>query len=145
MKHRLLRTGWILAVLVGTGACAKPRIVGQATLVDEKGAARPGAPASGVTVNFVNLGGKIEESVVSVQTDAQGKYESPELAPGKYTVEAALPGYVIETTTVVLKNHGKKKAPFALRKIRESKGKAVKESEDENIPTPGDVRIKPPY
>lgn len=144
MRHRLLRTGWVLAILVGTGGCVKPRIVGQATLVDEKGAPIPG-PAPGVTLNFVNLSGKIEESIVSVQTDAQGKYQSPELPPGKYTVEAALPGFVIETTTVVLKNHGKKKAPFVLKKIRESKGKSVKESEDENIPSPGEVRIKPPH
>jgi hypothetical protein len=135
--------GWLLAILVGSGGCAAPRILGKATLLDESGTAVPGA-ATGVTVNFINLGGTLEESVSSVQTDAQGKYRSAELPPGKYTVEAAYPGYVIERTTVVLGKHGTKNAPFVLKKIRETKGKSVKESQEENIPTPGDVRIKPP-
>ena len=144
MMRNLLRAGWLVTILVGAAACAAPRIVGKATLVDENGAPIPGAPASGVTLNFINLGGKIEESIVAVQTDAQGKYSSPELAPGKYTVEAMHPGFAIERTTVELKKHGKKKAPFVLKKIRESKGKSVKESKEENIPTPGQTQIQPP-
>jgi hypothetical protein len=143
MRHALLRMGWLLAVLAGSGGCAAPRILGKANLVDENGTAVP-AGAAGVTVNFINLEGKLEESVSSVQTDAQGKYRSAELPPGKYTVEAASPGYVIERETVVLKKHGAKNTPFTLKKIRETKGKSVKESQEENIPTPGEVRIKPP-
>ena len=99
----------------------------------------------GVTLNFINLGGTLEESVPTVQTDAKGEYRSPVLPPGKYTVEAELPGYVIERTSVVLKKHGAKKAPFVLKKIREAKGKSVKEGKDDNIPNPGEVQIKPPY
>ncbi len=144
MRQRLLGAGGLLAVLVGSGGCAAPRILGKATLVDENGAPVPGAVASGVTLNFINLGGKIEDSIATVQTDAQGKYRSAELPPGKYTVEAVLPGYVIGRTTVVLQKHGTKNAPFALKKIREAKGRSVKESQEENIPNPGEVKIKPP-
>src|SRR6185503_6069014 len=104
----------------------------------------PTAPAPGVTVNFINLTAAIEESVVSVQTDVQGKYRSPELTAGKYQVEAMLPGFVIGKTTVILKKHGSKNTPFALHKIGEAKGKSVKESLEENIPTPGEVKIHPP-
>jgi hypothetical protein len=144
MRHRLLHVGCVLTILVGSGGCAAPRILGRTSLVDEAGAPLPPPPPPGVTLNFINLGGKIEESVVSVQTDVQGKYRSPELPPGKYTVEAVLPGFVIGRTTVLLGKHGTKEAPFVLKKIRESKGKSVKESQEENIPTPGEVKIKPP-
>ena len=144
MRQRLLGAGWLLAILVGSGGCAAPRILGRATLVDENGAPVPGAVASGVTLNFINLQGKIEDSIAAVQTDAQGKYRSAELPPGKYTVEAVLPGYVIGRSTVVLEKHGAKNALFALKKIREGKGRSVKESQDENIPSPGEVMIKPP-
>jgi hypothetical protein len=140
--------GWLLTILVGTG-CGAPRILGKTTIVDvptapAAGKAAAGAPAAGVTVNFINLSGTLEESVVSVQSDAEGKYKSPELAPGKYQVEAMLPGYVIGKATVTLKKHGAQKAPFVLKKIRETTGKSMKESETENIPTPGEVKITPP-
>lgn len=141
MRQRLKGAGLVLAILVGSG-CAAPRILGRATLVDENGG--PGAAAPGVTLNFINLQGKIEDSVATVQTDAKGEYRSAELPPGKYTVEAVFPGYVIGSTTVVLQKHGAKKAPFALKKIREAKGRSVKESQDDNIPNPGEVKIKPP-
>lgn len=143
MTSKRLRGAWLLAVLAGSAGCAAPRVLGRATLADENGAPLPQA-TSGVTVNFINLEGKIEESIPSVQTDPQGKYESPVLAPGKYTVEAAYPGYVIERTTVVLKKHGKKKALFVLKRIRESAGRSVRESKEDNIPNPGEVQIRPP-
>jgi hypothetical protein len=41
MRHALLRMGWLLAVLAGSGGCAAPRILGKATLVDENGTAGP--------------------------------------------------------------------------------------------------------
>ncbi len=142
MRQRRRRAGLLLAVLVGSVGCAAPRILGRATLVDENGG--PGTAAPGVTLNFINLQGKIEDSIATVQTDAKGEYRSAELPPGKYTVEAVFPGYVIGSTTVVLQKHGAKKAPFALKKIREAKGRSVKESQDDNIPNPGEVKIKPP-
>jgi hypothetical protein len=144
MRTRFLRGAWLLVIALAGGACAAPRILGKATIVDETGAPMP-TPAAGVTVNFINLGGAIDESVVSVETDVKGKYRSPELKAGKYQVEAMLPGYVIAKATVVLGKHGGKNTPFAMHKIRESKGKSVKESQDENIPTPGEVKITPPF
>lgn len=144
MRQRLLPTAWVLAILVASGGCAAPRILGRASIANEAGAPGPVTAAPGVTVNFINLAAAIEESVVSVQTDAKGDYRSPELTPGKYQVEAMLPGYVIGKTTVILSKHGSKKAPFTLQKIREAKAKSVKESERENIPTPGEVKIGPP-
>jgi hypothetical protein len=145
MKRKLLRAVWLGALLAASAGCAAPRIMGKATLANEQGAPGPGAPAVGVTLNFINLGGTLEESVQAVQTDAKGEYRSPVLPPGKYTVEAELSGYVIERTSVVLKKHGAQKAPFVLKKIREAKGKSVKEGKDDNIPNPGEVQIKPPY
>jgi hypothetical protein len=142
MRQRRRGAGLVLAILVGSWGCAAPRILGRATLVDENGA--PGVVGPGVTLNFINLQGKIEDSIATVQTDAQGKYRSAELPPGKYTVEAVLPGYIIGSTTVVLQKHGTKDASFALKKIREGKGRSVKESQDDNIPSPGEVKIKPP-
>jgi len=108
MRHRLLHVGCVLTILMGSGACAAPRILGKATLVDESGAPLPPPPAPGVTLNFINLGGKIEESVVSVQTDVQGKYRSPELPPGKYTV-------LIKVTDNVKKRTISPTATFELR------------------------------
>jgi hypothetical protein len=149
MKPALLRTGWALTIAAVSWGCAAPRILGKTTIVDQPAAGGGAAaaaetPAAGVTVNFINLSGAIDESFISVVSDAQGKYTSPELLPGKYTVEAMLPGYVIGRTSVVLGKHGKKKAPFALKKIGETKGKSQRESESDNIPTPGEVKIHPP-
>ena len=140
LKRHLSALGLVL--LAGSTGCTAARIVGKTTLMDEKAAPMP--PAAGITLNFINLGGKIEESITSAQTDAQGKYASPVLPPGKYTVEAMYPGFVIEHSTVVLGKHGKKSAPFVLKKIREASGKSVREAQSENIPNPGEVKIKPP-
>ena len=38
----------------------------------------------------------------------------------------------------------KKKAPFMLKKIREGSSRSVNEAQEENIPNPGEVKIKPP-
>ncbi len=145
MKRKWLRAAWLAALVAASAGCAAPRILGKATLANEQGVPGPGAPAVGVTLNFINLGGTLEESVPTVQTDAKGEYRSPVLPPGKYTVEAELPGYVLERASVVLSKHGAKKAPFVLKKIREAKGKSVKEGKDDNIPNPGEVQIKPPF
>jgi hypothetical protein len=142
MRCKLHRAGCLLAVVSLSTGCAAARIVGKTTLVDENGAPLP--PTAGVTLNFINLEGALADSLASVQTDAKGKYESAVLPPGRYTVEAMYPGYVIERTTVVVKKHGKKKAPFVLKKIRETAGRSVNEAQEENIPNPGEVKIKPP-
>lgn len=151
MKPALLKTGMALTIAAMSWACAAPRILGKTTVVDQPSAAASagpkaaaGTPAAGVTVNFINLSGAIDQSFISVVSDAKGEYTSPELAPGKYTVEAMLPGYVIGHTSIELGKHGKKNAPFVLKKIGEAKGKSQKESETDNIPTPGEVKIHPP-
>jgi hypothetical protein len=118
-------------------------IRGKVTLADEKGTPVATSPEA-VTVNFINTTAKIEESVVSVNTDALGKYQSPKLTPGLYKVEAFLPGHVIETQNVKLRSHEKKGTPFTLKKIRETRSKTLRESDDDNIPNPGDVQIAPP-
>jgi hypothetical protein len=152
MRGQLLRTSLLLLAAAGSPGCAvmRPvmfwrdaRLTGKVKMADESGlpAAAKGA---GVTVNFINLESKIEDSVVSVQTDAGGKYRSPELAPGKYKVEAMYPGYVIESTTVQLKSHEYKGTDVVLKKIRETRGRSARESQDDNIPTPGEVKITPP-
>jgi hypothetical protein len=79
-----------------------------------------------------------------VQSDASGGYRSPKIAAGKYKLEAMYPGFVIESTTVEVKSHEHKKTNVVLKKIREARGKSVKESQEENIPTPGEVKITPP-
>jgi hypothetical protein len=144
-----LKTGMALTIAAVSWGCAAPRILGRTTVVDQPSAsagpkAAAGTPAAGVTVNFINLSGAIDQSFISVVSDAKGEYTSPELAPGKYTVEAMLPGYVIGHTSIELGKHGKKNAPFVLKKIGEAKGKSQKESESDNIPTPGEVKIHPP-
>ena len=81
MRCTLVRGGWLLVILAGAG-CAKPRIVGKTTFVDDAAAANAaGTPASGVTLNFINLEGKLEESVTSAQSDVKGNYTSTELPP----------------------------------------------------------------
>ena len=142
MRLKQHRAACGLLILAASTGCTAARIVGRTSMVDEKAAPLP--PSAGVTLNFINLGGNIDESITSVQTDAQGKYASPVLPPGKYTVEAMYPGFVIERTSVVLKKHGKKSAPFVLKKIHETAGKSVREAQTENIPNPGEVKIKPP-
>src|SRR5215472_16306101 len=117
MRKGHWRTTWLVTILAGSVGCAAPRILGKTTLVDETASAAKkgesaGTPAAGVTVKFMNLTGTIEESVVSVQSDVKGEYKSPELPPGKYQVEAMLPGYVIGKATVVLEKHGAKNTPF---------------------------------
>ena len=68
----------------------------------------------GVTLNFINLGGTLEESVPTVQTDAKGEYRSPVLPPGKYTVVGTRPGFrdVRREITVV---PGAAPAPVVIR------------------------------
>jgi carboxypeptidase family protein len=152
MRRELVRTAVVLAAFGATAGCAvvRPvlfwrdaRLVGKVKMGDEAGAP-VAAKGAGVTVNFINLGSKIEDSVVSVQTDPGGRYRSPELAPGKYKVEAMYPGYVIESTNLQLKSHEHKGTDIVLKKIREARGRSVKESHEDNIPTPGEVKITPP-
>ena len=123
----------------------RPAVIkGKVVLADERGSAVAGQPAPGVTVNFINTGAKIEESVLSVATDPTGRYQSPKLQPGQYKVEAFLPGHVIETVNIKLRSHEHKGTPFTMKKIKETRSKSIKESNEDNIPHPGDVQIAPP-
>jgi hypothetical protein len=131
----------LAVAFVGASGCTT-MVKGKITLADERGAPVTDTKPEGVTVNFINLEGKIDETVVSVVSDATGKYQSPKLVKGQYKIEAFLPGYGLETTTLKVK--GPKKALFTLKKIREARGKSIRESEEDNIPNPGDVQIAPP-
>jgi hypothetical protein len=160
MKKKLLLAGVLVASLETMGCFARPLLFwrdpiinGQARLAAEPGnpataANRKGVPAdppaANVTLNFINLDGRIEDSLVSVQTDALGKYRSPKLLPGNYTVEAMLQGYVIEKATILLRPHEYKRVDFALVKIGEAKSRSMKEAEEDNIQAPGQVRITKP-
>ena len=153
MTRRLMQFGVLAVLLLGVTACSVFRpilfwrdtqIVGKVQLVDENGAAVTDRAPSGVTVNFINVAARLEDTVLSSQTDAQGKYTSPKLMPGSYKVEAMLPGYVIETVQIEVKNHQHKKTPFILKRIGEARGRSVRESQEENIPNPGEVQIMPP-
>jgi hypothetical protein len=144
----------VLAVLLlGLSACSVFRpvlfwrdtlIVGKTQLVDANGAAVTDQLPSGVAINFINVAARLDETVLSAVTDARGQYRSPKLLPGTYKIEAMLPGYVIETVEVEVKNHQHKKVPFILQRIGEARGHSVRESEEENIPNPGEVQIMPP-
>ncbi|PYV11394.1 MAG: hypothetical protein DMG07_19325, partial [Acidobacteria bacterium] len=49
-----------------------------------------GAVVPGVTVTITNVATNVRTETI---TDGSGNYVAPELAPGRYTVEAALPGF----------------------------------------------------
>ena len=153
MTRRILGTGLVFAMLGGMTGCSVVRpvlfwreamIFGKAKLLEVDGEALEGKEPSGVTLNFINLEGRIEESVVSVKTDEKGKYRSPDLEPGEYSVEALLPGFAIERRTVRVRGHEHKRMNFELSRIREAAGHFMRESEDDNIPHAGEVQISPP-
>ena len=153
MTRRIFGTALVLALLVGTTGCMVVRpllfwrsseIHGKAKLLDVEGKKLEERQPIGVTVNFINLEGRIEDSVISVQTDKKGKYSSPELPPGEYAVEAHLSGFAFHKETVRVRNHQHKKVNFELRQIREAAGHFMRESEDDNIPQAGEVQIAPP-
>jgi hypothetical protein len=121
-----------------------PMILGEATLVDGNGVALRGTPPADVTLNFIHRGGRIENTVLSVRTDADGRYASPTLEPGEYTVEALLPGFVIESQEAQVRSHEHRRVDFTLKKIRETAGRSQREAEEENLPHPGEVQILPP-
>jgi hypothetical protein len=97
-----------------------------------------------VTLNFIHQEGTLEGTLVSVETDPLGRYRSPKLVPGTYTVEAMLPGYVIARAVVVVRSHEYKRADFDLHRIGEAEGKTLSEATDDNIPAPGEVQIGRP-
>jgi hypothetical protein len=143
----------LLLVLASAAACSAvrpllfwrdPGIRGTARLVDERGAPLAGRSLAGVTVNFIHRGGRIEDSILSAQTDAVGAYHSPALPPGEYAVEASLPDFAIETQSVQVRSHEHRRVDFVLKKIRETAGHSQREAQDENLPHPGEVQILPP-
>lgn len=153
MMRTTRTTALLLAVLALASGCSvvrpllfwrEPVIFGKAKLLDVEGEPLDEQAKSGVTVNFINLEGRLEDSLVSVTTDDKGKYRSPELAPGEYAVEALLSGFALAKETVQVRSHEHRKMNFELRKIREATGHFMRESEDDNIPTAGEVQISPP-
>jgi hypothetical protein len=150
MRKRLVQLSVLAVLPCGLTACSSMMfwrdtlIVGKVQLVTENGAPVSDRAPTGVSINFINVTARLEESVLSAQSDAQGKYRSPKLLPGRYKIEAMLPGYVIESAEAQVKGHQHKKVPFVLKKIGEARGRSVRESDEENIPNPGEVQIMPP-
>ena len=153
MTRRILGAGLAVAILASTAGCSivrpalfwrDPVIFGKAKLYDVNGEAVGAEDRSGVTVNFIHLEGRIEESVLSVKTDENGKYRSPELLPGEYAVEAYRPGFALAKETVRVRSHEHRKMNFELQQIREAAGHFMREGEDDNIPHAGEVQIAPP-
>ena len=105
MTRQILGAGLVFALLAGATGCGlarplllwrEPAIFGKAKLLDVDGEAFKDEKSHAVTVNFINLEGRIEESVISVRTDDKGRYRSPELPPGEYAVEALARGRAAE-------------------------------------------------
>jgi hypothetical protein len=138
-----------LAAVVATTGCSSmmfwrpPMILGEARTM---GNAPPPVGTEGVpiTVNFIYHEGTLDDTLISVETDPLGKFRSPELLPGVYTVEAMLPGYIVAESTVEVKNHEHKKLDLSLYPIGEAEGRAMTEAEEENIKAPGQVQIGRP-
>jgi hypothetical protein len=158
MKGRgSMRGRWITAILlVGamttTTGCSVFRpilfwrdaqIMGRTKLASPDGTLLE-APLAGISLNFIPRDARIEDSLLSVQTDPSGSFVSPVLVPGEYTVEALMPGYAIESEMVQVRDHEHKRVDFLLRKINEQAGRSLREAEDDNIPHPGEVQILPP-
>lgn len=152
MKHRYICTLSLCTLLGSTGCSAvrpllvwrDPLIVGRTQLADAEGAPLTEAAPSGVVLNFINREGKIEESLLSVEAGAAGRYSSPVLTPGEYTVEAMTPGFAIASQTVRVRSHEHKRVDFVLKKIREQASRSLREAAEDNIPQPGEVQIRPP-
>ena len=153
MRRTIFRTGILLALVAGITGCSLVRpmlfwreaqIFGRAELREVDGQPLEDMEPSGVIVNFIHLGGRIEESVVSVETDKNGRYRSPDLAPGEYAVEALLRGFALEKRTVRVRSHEHKRVDVELTRIREVSGHFMREGEEDNIPQAGEVQISPP-
>jgi hypothetical protein len=104
----------------------------------------PGTENVPITVNFIHHQGTLDDTLISVEADPLGKFRSPELVPGVYTVEAMLPGYVVAETIVEVKKHQHRKLSLTLYPIGEAEGRAMTEAEEENIKAPGQVQIGKP-
>lgn len=152
MRRRHICT-LLLFTLLGTTGCGAlrpllvwrdPLIVGRAQLADGEGAPLSEGPTTAIVVNFINREGKIEDSLLSVEAGTSGRYSSPVLTPGEYTVEAMTAGFSIESQTVVVRNHEHRRVDFVLKKIREQTSRSLREADEDNIPHPGEVQIRPP-
>jgi hypothetical protein len=120
-----------------------PLIHGQARLTGEAMPSVAGTDVP-VTLNFIHQEGTLEGTLLAAETDPLGRYRSPKLVPGTYTVEAMLPGYVIGRTVVVVRSHEYKRVDFDLYRIGEAEGKSLSEALEDNIPAPGEVQIGRP-
>jgi hypothetical protein len=148
MNSRILYATALLAVL-GATACRPlmfwrdPLIHGQTKLMGEALPSTAGTDVP-VTLNFIHQEGTLEGTLLSVETDPLGRYRSPKLVPGTYTVEAMLPGYVIERAVVVVRSHEYKRVDLNLYRIGEAEGKTLSEAGEDNIAAPGEVQIARP-
>jgi hypothetical protein len=148
MMNRILAASALLAIL-GTTACRPmmfwrdPLIHGQTKLMGEPLPDTAGTNVP-VTLNFIHQEGTLEGTLLSVETDPLGKYRSPKLVPGTYTVEAMLPGYVIGRAEVVVRSHEYKRVDISLYRIGEAEGKTLSEAGEDNIAAPGEVQIARP-
>jgi hypothetical protein len=144
----MLYASALLAALAAT-ACRPlmfwrdPLIHGQAKLMGEP---LPSTEATDVpvTLNFIHQEGTLEDTLVSVEADPLGRFRSPKLVPGTYTVEAMVPGYVIERAVVLVRSHEYKRVDFNLYRIGEAEGKSLSEALEDNIAAPGQVQIARP-
>lgn len=118
-----------------------PLIHGQTQVV---GAPATGTEGTPITLNFIHHQGSLEDTLVSVEADPAGRYRSPELVPGAYTVEAMLPGYVIAESVVEVRSHEYKRVDMKLYRIGEAEGRTMTEAEEDNIRAPGQVQIGRP-
>jgi hypothetical protein len=140
----------VLAAAILTTGCTSmmfwraPMIKGDARMAGQ--ATQPaGTENQPITVNFIQHEGTLDDTLVSVETDPLGRFQSPELVPGVYTVEAMLPGYVVAESTVEVKNHEHRKLNLTLYPIGEAEGRTMNEAEEENIKAPGEVQIGQPH
>ncbi len=148
MRSKILYATGLLAI-VGATACRPlmfwrdPLIHGQAKLMGE---ALPPTDATDVPVilNFIHQEGTLESTLLSAEADPLGRYRSPKLVPGTYTVEAMLPGYVIQRAVVVVRSHEYKRVDLSLYRIGEAEGKTLSEALEDGIAAPGEVQIARP-
>jgi hypothetical protein len=137
----------LIALTLLLPACAA-KIYGNVQLMDANLQPLPKENLQGTVVNMINTTATLEQASHSVNTDAEGKYESvkDQLKPGTYKVEANRIGYATETQTVEIKGSTRKKIEFQLKKIQEGSRKTIKgtKSDEDKIINPGEVNIQPP-
>jgi hypothetical protein len=148
MKSKLIQMAVLVFVLAAMGCrpmmfWREPMIHGDTRLIGDNGQPIDGV-GEPIILNFIQLDGNLEDTLVSVETGPLGQYISPKLFPGNYAVEAMLPGFVIEKQVVEVRSHEHKRVDFTLYRIGEAEGRSLAEAEELEIAAPGQVQIGPP-